>query len=617
MSEQETGLPEPQTLPDMTGAADTAQQRVEEENEYNPWLTSDAPLYPLGLAGREMLFIDSKAQHIACDGKLSNVQLVMHCGTIKWLEDKFPKWRAGKNGKPPELIGFDHAEAMQSLAMACNKRGLFDAKDRVFGRGAHRAKDNSQTLVLHAGTSLFLANSRDERGRKRKGVYRVNAGPYGDAFYPAQSALPAPAQSAATRQELDELHASFGDWEWLEPEAAQLLLMGMVGQLFICGALEWRSHVWLTGGTGCGKSTLQKYLRMIGGKWIVSSEDASEAWVRQKLETDRLPVMLDEAEVDDGAERQQAMLNLARKGSSGGSLGRGTSDQKAKDFEIFSCFIMSSIIHGIHMGQDRNRFAILGMKPLDFSKPAPVFDEAYLRGLGARIQRRMMELWPNFDPLYAAWQKEIRAAGFSARWAATIGTLLTCADLLMYEQGWIDDDGRPVSAVHFGWIEIVRPLMERGAEEAQTDSERCIAFLRSTHLPGASGQSSEPVGRWIHRVIMGSVDEGGHYTENKAAADRLSSYGLRVATVRPKDSGGYGYAKPLPEDFTDNYLLIAGPQMRALSDLFRASGEWAKGGWIQSLQKLEGAVSVGKVRFDGMSCSAIAVPMRHVLEGPE
>ena len=126
---------------------------------------------------------------------------------------------------------------------------------------------------------------------------------------------------------------------------AALLLLGWVGHALMCGAFGWRSHVWLTGETSAGKSTLQKLIRAILDEWGLYTEDASEASIRQTLKDDTLPVMIDEAEPDDRAERQQAMINLARKASSGAKMHRGSADHRAQEFTAQSAFLFSSILH--------------------------------------------------------------------------------------------------------------------------------------------------------------------------------------------------------------------------------------------------------------------------------
>ena len=628
-------LPGPQVLPDLAG--DAQQQGAEKDSIPSPFMLNDAPITPLGQApsGSRIVFMDANQAVQERDTRLSSNDFVLHCGGEAWLEAEFPRYakqseKDKKDGVPPVLVGFDHGKAGNALAEACFAKGIFNPEGKIFGRGAHRPRHDEDSLLLHCGNQLLLTNLADSRGRRMKKMQSRRAGEYQGAFYPGAPPLPLPdlAQGSAAQDARDLLDL-FGEWNWVQGEVSRLLLLGWVGQMYICGALNWRAHIWLTGSTAAGKSHLQKALRALGGDWAITTEDASPAYIRQKLGLDRLAVMIDEAEADDDAERQQAMLTLARKGSSGGSIGRGGSDHKAQDFTIHSAFVLSSIIHSIKVGQDHNRFAILDMRPIPGDKADLHLDLPFLRQLGRRLHRRMLDQWERFDATLQFYKDLIHAAGFAGRWRDTFGTLLACADCLLFDYAprarfdpmnpeTFDDPGGE------GWVRMVEPLMMRGREEARTDTERCILYLLSALIPGSSGQPPESVARWLNRAVEPEhVNEvGGVYDIqiNETARDRLKTYGLRVFMPRQGQPDSKGRRNWGAEDlmttgeqaWNDGYLAIAGGGHRGLSELFRnAPGDFVQGQWTQSLAKAENAIRI-RMRFEkvGSPDYVVAVPLR-------
>src|SRR3546814_12291625 len=97
-------------------------------------------------------------------------------------------------------------------------------------------------------------------------------------------------------------------------------LAGWIAIAVICGALNWRPHVWLTGSSGSGKSwLLDNVIRpLIGAIAVHCHSNSTEAGIRQTLATDARPVLFDEAESEDAKAqvRIQQVLELSRQSSS-------------------------------------------------------------------------------------------------------------------------------------------------------------------------------------------------------------------------------------------------------------------------------------------------------------
>lgn len=627
----------PQPAPDMRKRKSKSQEE-REERQRPVFLPLDAPIVPLGKNGVSVWLLDESNQIISVKPQeLTKGLLALLCGEV-WLDEAFPQWKQPKKAnEPPYKEGFDQNKAQMAIVGACRVKGIFKPEGKIFGRGAHRGRDDDQQIILHLGNRVLTVSAGDWRrgsgklAKDKIDIEKHKAGLVGGKYYPADDALPPPAAEASTRAEAEQLLKLFAKWYFVDggkdgkPGPAEYLLLGMVGQMFICGALNWRSHVWLAGPTASGKSSLQKVIRAIHSEWALHTEDASEAAIRQLLGNDTLPVMIDEAEAADNPERQRAMMNLAKKSSSGGKILRGGADHKGQEFTAQSAFLFSSVLHTPMLGEDRNRFAILDMRQV----PAAIepFEVGPLlpgwRAIGRKMHRRMLEQWPRFEATLATYKREIHSHGYEGRWQDTYGTLLACADMLLFDEApasRMPEDGDQLTEKE--WVRMVLPLMVRGKVEARSDDERVIAYLLSLTIPGSNGAAAETIGQWIIRALEPRVteNEDGERREavsepvNHVARNRLKSVGLRLVTLEKDRDGKIRTGDPLINQWEGAYLAVAFPTCKPLSDLF-ARTEWQNGAWVQSMSKINGAQKGLKMRFSGPNAdNAIAIPLMALKE---
>lgn len=594
-------------------------------------LPPGCPVTPLGIQGLKLWLLDASNQLTPFPTDCRKGDMTLIFGGERWLKKNFPQLSAREakmveEGAKPEDVAskFDQAKAQAMLIEACFQKGIFNPQGRVFGRGAHRSTDDEDELVLHLGKAVLRAGARDAKGKVTPGgaVVLHPAGQVGEGFYPALDALPAPADDASTTEDARKLIDEFDKWHWVEGGGASpILLLGMVAQMFICGALRWRSHLWLAGPTAAGKSTLQALIRAIHGRWCLHVEDASEAAIRQVLGDDTLPVMIDEAEADDNPDKQQAILNLAKKASSGAKIIRGGADHKGQEFTAQSCFLFSSVLHSLKKGEERNRMAILELRQVPAaSQEAGEWvppDMQQWKATGRKMHRRMIEQWPRFARTLADYKREIWSHGLEGRWQDTFGTLLACADCLLYDRApSAEDELSDVWGREKRLVRLILPMMKRGKSEARSDVDRCLAHLLGVTLAGAHGAAPETVGQWIVRAMLPGDDMG---NPNDTARSRLKQVGLRIVTLRDGERGWGVEGEPLPTEdaWDDAYLLVAYPTSQPLGALF-ARTEWAGGNWLQSLGKIDGVVKGIKARFSGPKPdNAIAIPLRKLREGDE
>lgn len=143
---------------------------------------------------------------------------------------------------------------------------------------------------------------------------------------------------------------------WIHIGYAELLL-GWVAIAPICGVLEWRPHMFLSGPKQTGKTTLIDGIVNLLEPLVVNVDGSStEAGVRQLIGADSRPVVMDEFESDHSMQRMRTVIKLARSASSAkGVVARGTPEGRALQFQLSATFMFAAInaIRGSNADQSR------------------------------------------------------------------------------------------------------------------------------------------------------------------------------------------------------------------------------------------------------------------------
>lgn len=582
-------------------------------------LGDDCPVQPLGFLQQKFFFLDFAGQLIALGSEFRKGELMALFGTrMAWLENKWPSWiKTGEKtdkatGEKIPILEkapgeFNQKHSQKGLILHCSKRGLFDPRNKVRGRGAH--EDGNGGIVFHCGDTL-LARQAGTRGQLKQ-AKMFKAGLLGGFVYPTAPKLPHPADAPASLADSHEVIRDLETWRWKRGEIDAYLLFCLLIAMMCGGALKIRPHGWIVGPSGAGKTTLQKFLQLIMDEWGVFTEDATEAGVRQLLDNDTLAVMFDEIEAEeDNQQVVMKIVRLARLAYSGASAVRGSTDHNAKQFTARSCFLFSSIHHHELPAQDRNRIAILHLNkfPADtkqFRLPATT------REKGARLRRRIVEQWHRWPQTLEAYQAEMLAQGYTGREQDTYGTLLACGDLMLHDEApeavGLGGMRQAADRVH-SWVKKLSPVLDSVRAEAIDTSERCIKHLMSYRLPSAGGQEQLSVSRWIQKAIVSMLADR-QWTSAmpkpvNAAANKLKEHGLRLVVEQNKPGGaGKQFTDPYtpyasPEGLhADLHIAIAYQTHAGMKAIFRDT-PWGGGNWNQPLKLVEGAKS-GQNKFGG------------------
>ena len=490
----------------------------------------------------------------------------------------------------PGKTGPNVREAGAALVSACHQAGIYDG-DRLRGRGAWLDGQNS---VLHLGDRL-LVNGHDadldalggyaiyERARRLTVEY---------------DAVPLPSAAASRLMNLC-MALPFED-----PASMGRLLAGWCVIAPVCGAMPWRPHLWLTSEAGAGKSWVwDNILRpLLGPVAMRVQSKTTEAYLRQRLGSDALPVLFDEFESQNERDREriQQVLDLARQASSedGAEIGKGGQDGRARSYRIRSCFAFASINLGLTQAADESRTVVLTLRPSsdpetrqkEFDKVKLLHAEVMQAGFGAALLARTLKLLPTIRANAETFAQAIaRTAG--RRTGDTVGVLLAGAWSLRSPKLATTADAAEFVAEQ-KWV---RDAVGRAA--AEPEWRRALSFLaqQTLRVVRSNGKAEDiPVGELLD-CLAGLRPPPKGYTVAKPDAElALTRSGIRY------------------EETSDGAVVCIASGAEQIKRWFAAS-PWA-GGWAATVARAPEVTKLEKAkRFGPLVSKGLCVPLTVML----
>jgi len=241
--------------------------------------------------------------------------------------------------------------AQNSILRESERAGIF-SEERMRGRGAWEDRGNH---VVNLGGGL-LVNGEPVDYSDFKTAYIYEAG----NRLEFNRAEPLPDRAGEALLDI------CGDLFW-ERKIYATVLAGWCVIAPICGGLRMRPHLWLTGGAGTGKTEIIRHIvqPLLGEMSLTAQSSTTEAAIRQTLNRDALPVLIDEFESDGDEDRQRIkkILELSRGSFSGDTpIRKGGQNGRAQSFLVRSSFFMSSINVNISNLADKTRISVLRLK---------------------------------------------------------------------------------------------------------------------------------------------------------------------------------------------------------------------------------------------------------------
>lgn len=508
--ENEDGVPEPDEFP------------------------GDCPVLPLGHNSGDLFVLDAAGQ-VRCleDSKQIGQGTIekLFLGRIRyayWAWPRFAKKAKGDKG-PGKVDTFRTELVRQSLLAEAERKGIFDKLDAVRGRGVWLGEQGE--LIVHCGDCLYV------NGKVKP------PGEYDGKVYPRMAAILHPWAGPVNGDAAELVLELYNSFSWGRAKVDPLLALGWDGVAMISGAMRVRPSILVTGDKGRGKTTFQDIKRAIFGSYLLSTTNTTPAGIYQKVNQDARPIGIDELENAADNTLPMRIVELARQSYSGGLMLRGGSNHNGVEFECRSTFLLSMINPPPLPPQDLSRLGILVLRrpPEKDRGPKPVLrddDE-----VGAKFLRRMMDGWAQFEAVFQRYRTVLLQAGHEERGCDTYGTLLTCAHLLLGDEG-LRRFGYPVDDLS-PWAKWLAVASMPELEEQGATWLRCLNMLFTRTIDMWRGGGQMTVG-----AVLEDFETGGDPSITRTNS-KLAQVGLRLVHRRElkwpegrKPAGDYLLAIP-------------------------------------------------------------------------
>jgi len=497
-------------------------------------------------------------------------------------------WELNFGSREEGLSRRGHDTAINWLIQTCNRSGVFHV-NRLRGLGVWWDAGRG---VFHAGNQLIV-----------DGVpTRLNG--FSSRFvYEAFQSLPVSEEVLSPEQGIDFIELCKA-LNWANPIYGGLLA-GWTVCAMVCGALDWRPHIWLTGASSAGKSwVVAKIIRRALGSFVIAIQgNTSAAGLRQALGQNALPVAFDEAEGEQArtAEALQEVLALMRQASSedGGDILKGGQDGTATAYTIRSMFLLASIVPQLKQSADENRVTVLTLNPNPPSdaskarfakieaKAAALFADSnrFPERLHALARQHLRVLRANID----VFRSELGCRTGSQRSADQLAPMLAGTFLLLHPGTLITQETAKEVICHLDLGDT--------ADSAQaSDEEKLLSRLMESLIEVI------PEAGPALRLSVGEVVE--------IAANGSSTLSMDLKITQRSAMAALGRRGFKISD--DRKTLLISNTSSGLAALLRDT-PWSTG-WYRVLKRIDGARSEEKThRFGGAPSKAVSVPLRERL----
>jgi hypothetical protein len=408
----------------------------------------------------------------------------------------------------------------------------------------------------------------------------------------------------------------------LPQPASAIALIGLLYSAYLCCALEWRCNGFITGGTGVGKSALQRVLR--GALPLhAHSNEASKAGIEQAVSGMAIPVIIDEAnDRKRSSGRDLIDIILSATGDEGTRLARGTSDGKGRSSEVVTSIIMFSINPPELEPQHLNRFVMIElMRPEEGADHG--FEHRQLaefaRRHGPGLWGRAISAWDRYVKCLDAFRGVLREKGCDPRAMDGQGALLA---------GWfvLTHEGLPsCHDLAEGVAALDDFLIVDKHAQAIDGPRRCLEHLLASLIPVHRSGEHEPIGILSDRAFGSDPDNH----PAKDASEHLQKYGvrpIRACKAEPQQRTSScscahcldprtGKRIPRQAPGAGFYIATTNP---ALPAIFRGT-PYGDGRWQHELARLPGSGAKQSVRIGGATCYAIWIDRAdlHAIEDME
>jgi len=505
----------------------------------------------LGFKEKEYFYTSSANRQIVTISKFAEVDF-LNLMPINYWESVFP-------GQGAQRVNW--VEARSQMMEQARLKGIFQSRHV---RGAGVWNDEGR-IVVNMGDHLIVDGLRME-------LSDINS----RFFYTLGVSLSSLHSSPLSADECNPFIEACSTFKWLKKDYG-FVLAGSLVVSRICGALPVRPHLWVTGSSQTGKSTLMEGLikPIIGEPVLHAVIGTSEAGIRQGLKADAIPVMFDEFETSNqNSDKISEIVELLRAAwsESEAQIIKGSSSGNASYFQVRFCGIVSSIRVNLKNDADKSRFAIIELAPHDndqehwlkLSSLLSQIDKEYGDRLFARTIKMVPVLLANYKKL-----KKSLAKRSSQRFGDQYGMILAGYSILLSDEELSDEE-----------VEFLANSVELSDEKIEAkvkDHDDCLNQLLTTSV-----QLDIMGERRTYSIGQAIIDA---LTDNRVEGS-LQLYGIRVKS----DS-----------------VAISSSNAELENKVFGRT-RWSKA-WANSLCRIQDAQKNKVVWISGRSAKCTVIPI--------
>lgn len=550
---------------------------------------------PLGYAGKAYFYTSSANPQINTLREHTETEFYRLMPREYWLK-AYGKDKV-EDGKPPKRTIFWPSVKSELMAL-CHKVGVFD-NTRV--RGAGVWKDGTHKALINLGDRLSTEETElDLRGFQSHSIYE-----YG---------LRLPGIIGLAPLEIEDL-AHLTDAlklvNYAHPEQ-MLFLGGWLACAPICGVLDWRAHIWLTGEQGSGKTTILDDIikPLLNGFSCHHFQGATtEAGIRQTIKSSALPILFDEFEITNDTMRNKHdnVMGLIRQASSdtGGEIVKGSATGEAVRYRPRFSACMSSIRVNLPNDSDKSRVTPVELKKNLGKESAVKFEELrrkmahFDKEFCRRFFARQIQMVPIILRNQTNFQK-IFATKHSNRFGQQYGTLLAGWASLIYDRVLTDIEcGELVSQVN---------LDREEASSGTPDHEECFLYMMEKEFRIGGIDDRPLVTTLLKRLFVFA-------NEKKTMAyewDLLNTPGKDKDAFWKETKTSLGELGIAPAFLKDKGPGLVFTHHPIMDEIFKGT-KWAIN-WTGSLKRLRGAGTSKVVRILGKQKRGVFVPIEHFID---
>lgn len=368
-----------------------------------------------------------------------------------WWFEKFNTEVETREGEIKTV--FDKKAAITWFRESSFKAGIFDEK-RIKGVGAHK---DGEKILLNSGHDIKICGN----GRIKFDEWD------GHNFYIRSKRNFKLSDNEWTTEEGKNLWKQINTFSF-DKKMDKVAVAGFMVLAPFSSILFRRPSIWISAQKGIGKTFLidELIIPAIGGEDfpIFTEGLSSEAYIRQSLKRDNVPVVIDEFEAQNQKEITivKSVLKLNRSSYGGKTMGKGSANHEAVNFYLRSMFCFGSVNVIMDNDADRSRIHICRMKESKgICKPPIEWD-----GLRSRTFTRLPKILNDID----ICKSGILEMGLSNRIADTYSPFLVGLWNLVSEHPFLSEKEKNNNVVDF----IASAMNELSGKQSTDDEDRII-----------------------------------------------------------------------------------------------------------------------------------------------